>query len=350
MAFNRPSIKEIVDRVKVDFNLRLTGSNETLKFTLANVFSYVIAGASHLLHGHLDFISRMAMPDTAEDLYIERHGEIWGIKRKPQTYAYGNVKFLGSDGFSVDIGTLLKGANGVEYQTEESGFVVAGELILKVIAKTPGSTGNLAELQTLNLVNPIPGIGTEASIESPGINEGTNVESDQSFKDRIIDRVRNPISGGTVADYKRWTLEIPGVTRAWVFPLYQGPGTVGVTFVQDENLDIIPNSLKIDEVAEYLDERRPITAEVNIFAPQTVEIDFNIVVTPDTPEVRSAIEGELKDLIRREASPGKPLLLTKIHEAISISSGEEDHVLNSPTEDIIFLADEIAVFGAITWP
>lgn len=349
MPFQRPTLNEIVSRVKADFNLRLTGTNETLRYTLANVFSYVIAGVSHLLHAHLDFISKMALPDTSTDEYLERQAAIWGIVRKTQSFAFGDVKFTGTDGFGVNTGTLIKGGNGVEYATESGGFITGGELILRVVATTPGSNGNLPNTETLSLVNPISGVSNEVTIEVDGIAEGTDRESDENFRERVIDRVRNPISGGTVADYRRWTLEVAGVTRAWVFPLNTGPGTVGVTFVQDENTDIIPNSLKVSEVQSYLDERRPITAEVTVFTPASVEVDFSIVISPDTPEVRSAVEGELKDLIRREAAPGEPLLLTHIAEAISISSGENDHNLISPNADITFNSNEIPVFGSITW-
>ena len=350
MAFQRPKLTDIIQRVKADFNLRLSGTNETLKFTLGNVLSYVIAGASHLLHAHLDFIAKMTLPSSAENEYLEIHGDIWGVARKTVSFAYGSVKFTGSDGFGVATGTLIKGGNGIEYSTEESGIISGGELILPVVANTPGAIGNLENTEVLNLVNPIAGVASEVSIEIEGITEGTDTESDSAYKQRILDRVRNPISGGTVADYKRWTLEVPGVTRAWIFPLNTGPGTVGVTFVQDDNPDIIPVNQKILEVRTYIEERRPITAEVDVFAPLAVEVNFNIVCIPDTVEVRTAIENELKDLILREAAPGTPIPLTHIREAISVAAGENDHTLNSPTEDLTYDSNEIPVFGAVTWP
>lgn len=349
MAFNRPSLKDIVARVKTDFNYHLKGENETLRFTLSNVFSIVIAGVSHLLHSHLEYITKMFFPTTAQGKYLEIWGSIFGVNRKLEAYSYGYVDFSGSNGYSVGLGVLVKGGNGVEYKTEESGFIDNGTLRLKVVATKPGKIGNLSSSETLSLVNPIIGIGQQVTISADGLQEGTDREKDDDYRARIIERIRNPISGGTKHDYKRWTLELTGVTRAWVFPLNQGPGTVGVTFVQDNNTDIIPTAQKVSEVFHYIEERRPITAEVNVFPPVSVPVDFTIKALPDTPEVRLAIESELKDLIRREAEPGGKLLLTHIREAISIASGENDHELINITDDIHYQNSEIPVYRSITW-
>ena len=62
-----------------------------------------------------------------------------------------------------------------------------------------------------------------------------------------------------------------------------------------------------------------------------------------------AVEAELADLIRRESEPGGTLLVSHIREAISTSAGETDHVLTSPTADVVEQATEIATYGMTTF-
>lgn len=162
--------------------------------------------------------------------------------------------------------------------------------------------------------------------------------------------------GGNYKDYIVWAKEVPGVTRAWVYPLHLGLGTVGVTFVLDDHPEsIIPGEDKVEEVQAYIDERRPVTAELLVFAPTPKPLDLTLSATPNTTAVRNAIEAEIVDLITREAAPGGAfgvtgtIALSHINEAISLAEGESDHSLTSPSADVTVDTGEIIVPGAITW-
>jgi uncharacterized phage protein gp47/JayE len=70
---------------------------------------------------------------------------------------------------------------------------------------------------------------------------------------------------------------------------------------------------------------------------------------PDTAEIRAAVVAELKDMHIRDAIPGGTLLRTHMSEAISIATGEHDHVLVSPAGNVTCLPGELATFGGVTW-
>jgi uncharacterized phage protein gp47/JayE len=90
-------------------------------------------------------------------------------------------------------------------------------------------------------------------------------------------------------------------------------------------------------------------------APTPVSLNFTILLkdangnTVTDSTVRANVEAELRDLIRREAEPGKKMLLSKIREAISTAIGEYDHNITLPAGDVTYAAGEIAVMGTITW-
>ena len=62
---------------------------------------------------------------------------------------------------------------------------------------------------------------------------GTDTETDDELRVRLLDRLSAPPMGGDAEDYVVWALSVPGVTRAWSAPNEMGIGTVTVRFMHD---------------------------------------------------------------------------------------------------------------------
>ena len=197
----------------------------------------------------------------------------------------------------------------------------------------------------LSLSSPIVDIDSEVTVVSTDT-EGEDVESDDSYRARILNRKRNPPHGGNFNDYIQWALQVSGVTRAWVLPDQLGAGTVLLWFVEDDDVNIFPDQAKIDEVYAYIadNSRKPITATLFVASPTPKDLDITVKIKPYNQTVRDAITAELKDLIFRDAVPHGALkdagtnetyeggiLISHIREAISIAPGEFDHEVVLPT-------------------
>lgn len=349
MPFQRPTLNEIIERTFSDITSRLNLKGALLRRSVVGVLARVLAGASHMLHGHLDWIAKQAIPDTADE-WLPRWAGIWGVIRKDAEYASGEVTFTGTvDGTTVPTGTVLRRSDDIEYETTDDATLAGGTATAPVQAVLAGSAGNADPGTTLTIINPIANVNSDAAVAVGGIVNGSDAESDDSLRARLLSRIQQPPHGGADFDYETWALEVPGVTRVWVYPLHLGAGTVGITFVRDGDTPIIPDSGEVQAVQDYIDERRPVTAEAIVFAPTAVPLDFEIEVTPPTAAVKAAVEAELKDFIAREAEPGGTLYLSRINEAISIAEGEFDHVLILPAADVVYATGELAVMGTITW-
>jgi uncharacterized phage protein gp47/JayE len=124
---------------------------------------------------------------------------------------------------------------------------------------------------------------------------------------------------------------------------------VGVLFVRDGDGNFIPDAGEIETVRTHIMQRRPVTAEVYVVAPQPMPVAMRLSVRPDTPAVRAAVQAELADLYRRVGAPGVRLPLTHIREAISLAAGEQDHDLQIPSSDVQPGPAQIPVLGLITW-
>lgn len=351
MPFSRPTLTQIIDRVKQDLEAKLTGSSPVLRRSVLAVMARVIAGASHILHGHLDWLYKQLFPTLADEDNLLQWGSIWAVERKPASFAERDVLFTGIIGSIIPAGAELQRSDGVIYTVDVGGTFVAGTLTLLCIASEAGENGNVDTGVILQIVEPISGVQNEATVQATNSVDGADQEDIEAYRARLLSRIANPPQGGAAADYIAWALEVAGVTRAWVYPLNTGPGTVGLAFVRDNDTpSIIPDAGEVTQVQDYIDERRPVTVEFTAFAPATQDVNFNIdLLANDTPEIRDAIIAELNDLFLREASPGGTLLISHIREAISIAAGETDHILNAPVANIVAPAGTLLVVGTFTW-
>lgn len=348
MPFNRPTLAEIRERTRADARSRF-GLGALLPRSVLGILADVLAGAAHTLFGYLAWISRQVMPDTAETEHLDRWGTIWGVTRTEAVFATGTVTFTGLAGSTIPAGTKVRRADGVEFSVDALATFTTSTVQANVTAVLAGADANTDAGASVTLVSPVSGVETGAEVTTE-ITGGADIESDADLRARLLKRIQDPPHGGSAADYEQWALSIADVTRAWVLPGYEGIGSVGVTFVVDNDpVTLIPDGAKVTEVQDYIDTVRPVTARVTVFAPTGVDLDPDITLTPDTAEVRAAVEAALEDLLTREAEPGGTLLLSHIKEAISTAAGETDHTLNSPSADVTHATGEIPVLGTITW-
>lgn len=350
MAFNRPTLEQLVDRVQSDIETRMGIVGASLRNSFTKLFGKVIAGVAHLLHGHLAYNAQQLFPDTAESSSLARWASIWGITRVAAEFASGEITITGTDGVFIPSGTEFVSSDGVTFVTTEDATISGSTVVVGIRASSAGADGNAALGTVLTFSSPIVGAETEATVTSE-IAGGADEESDDSLRARLLDRIQNPPLGGTKADYETWANEVAGVTRAWAVPRLLGEGTVGIYIVNDDDEeDIIPPDSTVKAVSAYIETKKPVTASHYVFAPTAEVIDFDITVSPLTPAVTAAIQGELQDLFAREADPvGGTIYLSRVSEAISIADGEIYHVLNSPTADIQETTGYIPTLGTITW-
>jgi uncharacterized phage protein gp47/JayE len=346
MAFDRPTLASLVEQIQTDFVSRLALTGNPLRRSIVHVLSRVLAGAAHMLHGHLEYLSRQLFADTAESEYLTRIGGVFGVTPTAPTFATGNVEFTGDNGELIPAGTVLLRSDGAEYTTDADATIAGGTATASVTASLAAAAGDCDAGVSLAFESPIAGVVATATVAAGGLSGGTDAESESAYRTRVLARMRNVPHGGASADYVAWAKEVPGVTRAWVFPLELGAGTVAVRFVRDADVSLIPDAGEVATVQAYIDERRPVTAAVTVSAPVEVPLTFAFAsITPDTTAVRAAIVAELEDYLLRNASPGATLPLSQIRTAIGQAEGLADYSLTSPAADVVPATGELFTFA-----
>lgn len=349
MPFARPTLPELIDRVTTDISGRVTGvQSAVLRRSLLGIIGRSEAGAVHMLYGFLEWAARQAIIDTAEKEYLERWAAIWKIFRKSADFSTGAVLLAGVSGSVVPAGTILQRQDGVQYRVMADSVFAGATLQPSVVAVSAGADGDASAGTPLFLVSPVAGVQSTASAATD-IDGGLDVETDPQLLNRLLKRIRQPPHGGAESDYELWALEVPGVTRAWVYPLQMGVGTVTVLFVCDGEPNIIPNPAKVAEVQAYINQRAPVTAEVFVVAPIADPLNMAIKLSPNTASAQASVRAEVADLIVRDSKPGSPTLISRLREAVSIAAGESDNSITSPTENVTHATGHIAVPGVITF-
>lgn len=350
MPYNRSLPSETLARLEAEIRLALPGADPQLRFSMEYVLARVVAMASYEMDGYIEYVMRQILPTTCDAEYLPLHGFFWNVTRIDAQKAVGPVHFTGTDGSIIPADTVLRSTDGQEYTLNADVTITSGVGNGSITAVVEGAAGNKAEGIAVALTSPIAGVQSNASILSPGLTGGVDIEEIESWRARIIERIQTPPHGGNESDYHAWAKQIAGVTRVWVFPNQLGRGSVYLLFVMDEKAGtIIPSPTEVGFVQDHLDVVRPVTADVTVAAPDAVPVDFQINLSPNTVAVQQAVEAELVDLIRRESMPGGTLLLSHIREAISVASGETDSVLVSPTANITRAFGDITIVGNITF-
>jgi uncharacterized phage protein gp47/JayE len=348
VSFERPTLPEIVDRVQADFVSRLSLVGAVLRRSVVYVLSRVVAGAAHMLHGHLEWTSRQLFADTADEAYLLRIGSLFGVERTAAAFAEGTVTLTGTNGSIIPAGTVLLRSDGAEYTTDAQVTISGGTATAAITASEAGEDGTLGVGVSLSFESPIPGVDSTGTVAS-STQDGTDQEAVEDYRTRVVDRMRSPPHGGTETDYVAWAKEVSGVTRAWVYPGANGAGSVVIRFVRDNDVSPIPDSGEVTSVQEYIDDRRPVTAAVTVMAPTSSTLDFDVTITPNNSATRAAVEAELRDLLDRVAEPGGTILLSDVETAVRTAAGVTDRTVNDPTADVVLATGQFPIIGTVTF-
>jgi uncharacterized phage protein gp47/JayE len=337
MPWLTPTLRNVRELVRDGVRGSLPGADASVPNSVLRVISDAMAALAHLTLQYIDWLARQLLPDSAETEFLDRHGTIWlensdGSRgRKLASLASGSMSATGSNGAVIPLGTrLISAALRVGYETTETATMGGTATPVKVRALDPGAQSNLDSGSVITFDPPPAGIEQNGTIIT--MIGGADEESDEELRARVLLRIQQPPMGGSETDYLQWTLDVPGVSRAWCAPLEQGMGTVVVRFMMDvlrADNNGIPLADDVQAVADYLNSKRPVAVkDIFVVAPIPFPIVMNISeLVEDTGSVRASIEETLQDMFLEKSIPGGTLYRSWVDAAISEAIGENHHEL-----------------------
>lgn len=190
----------------------------------------------------LDVILNETFADTASLPYLIKRAAERGLTQYPATNAVLKV---------LSLPTTVEIAIGSRFSLNELNYSIIEKVsdgVYKIQCEEPGTVGNFyfGSLIPIDYVHGLQSIEiTELLIP------GEDAETADALRERYFDSLTSQAYGGNIEDYKVKVREIPGVGGVKVTPVWNGGGTVKVTFI-DSTFDV-PSSELVATVQEVID-------------------------------------------------------------------------------------------------
>ncbi len=368
MAWQSRSLREhITDAVRA-FNAYLPGADAALARNNLKPVAKIIGGAKYELERFAAFASDQKFILTCDESLLDRHGAEMkpAVLRKDASPAKGQVTVTATTAISLATGALLTRSDGESFSVD-AGIVLAGAgtTTVQVTAILAGAASATESAAVMTASAGLTGSATFA-VAAAGLGGAADREAGPAYRARLLFAKAFPDHAGAPADWLRYTLAVPGVTRAFIEPLGQGRGTVVVYPFFDLSR---PNGIPLESdraaVLSALLVSGPGAALPVVRIAEAVPINMVLSgVTPGTPEVYSAIASEIATTFFRNSRvagaaashPSMPFLATPasfsrswIWQAAANASGEQSHVLVTPTTDQALTSGQTAVPGTLTF-
>lgn len=296
------------------------------------------------------WIVRQIFPDTADIEFLELHCRTRGIVRKPANTATGTIDLTGEPNATVASGLTVTRDSLSFVTTEPATIGLDGKLTVTAQATIAGAAGNTAQVMSGTLSSTPDGVDTTVII---GIMRGgTELESPADLLARLLDIIRRPPAGGNKYDYKRWALEIPGVTAAYVYPLRRGLGTVDIVITSADGL---PSEAIIAATQAHIDDVRPVTAKSSLVMSPTIktfDIDLKVTLSGITLDIATALIKETLNNYINRLIPGETFIRSQAEMLVSLITGVTDRQIITPANNVVPQVDDAVVewlrVGAIT--
>lgn len=328
---NIPTFEEIrnaILRDTVSLNPEADISSDSDNYIRASSLASCATGQ----YAHQAWILKQFFPDTADSDYLERHCNLRGIRRKNATFASGTARVYGIPGSSVEAKLQIKCGDYLYSVQEDAVIGEDGTAVLSIIAVLAGSESNQYNKPAQFMASPV-GISTDVNlIQAIG---GTDIESDSSLLNRLLDLLRRPPAGGNKYDYRAWALSVDGVTSAYVYPLRRGLGTVDIVITSSNN---VPSDEIVSKVQDYIDSVRPVTAKNSyVIKPDVTRVDIKVKVSLSgisldtaTTAIRQALQEHFSAL-----KPGDSVIISQLEAVISDVSNVTDRKMTQPTTNLV---------------
>jgi uncharacterized phage protein gp47/JayE len=306
------------------------------------------------LHGHLDWLDAQCSPLSCELERLNDWAALYAVPRLLATAATGRVLATGTAGAQVLAGTLLRGANGLNYSVLSAATLGAAGVSLSLRCVSAGAAGNQPAAAVLNLINPVAGVASTLSLDAQGLSGGADDELLSDWRARVATEWSQVVNSGARSgkpdDYRFWARSAhPSVSGAIVQPHALGVGTVVVRPICNALASRLPTQAVLDAVLASMARKAPAVADWRVAAPVLHPLTFTLHLQPsiDTAALRATITSALTALVLAKGGDGVlTLAWAEVDTTIALITSQ--YVLDETTS-LAWAAHELPILQAINW-
>ncbi len=313
----------------------------------------VLAGELYHQRAYAEFIRRQLFPSAATGEYLDCHAAQRGLSRKAGTKAIGEVVFTAAESIHDDIvvpaGTVVCTPDeGCRFITDEDAVIgtFRSMVAVQATAAQVGASYNVNAGTISVIVTPVMGVGSVTNTEV--FYGGSDDESDDALRERIVNSYREISNGTNAAYYRATAMAMDGVYSASVVGEGRGAGTVDV-YVCGQGTPLDENT--IARLQTQFDKARELNVDVLVQSPTAVSINLYIFLSAeqgyDMTALSTAVGNSVSDYIS-SLGIGQDVLLSRVGDVIHHIEGVADYRFQESYGGNREIADsEYAVAGSI---
>lgn len=331
--------QRILDNMNIDIDKREGSFTDAMISPLVEELAKAYINMGDILN--LGFIA-----DTF-DTYLDKRVSEFGVYRKLGAKATGAIKVTGQQGAIIENGTIVA-ANDLSYIVLNDIVLSDIDNIIHVEALEVGYKYNLLASTEFKLVEAdsnITSLINEASFTS-----GIDVETDEDLRERFAKVITSPPTSGNKSHYEIWALEVEGVGKASVYPLWNGSGTVKVMVVGSDDKPVAAEI--ITNTQTHIDENKPIGCTLTVVTPTLLNVVIVASIELATgyiiEDVKASFEESLNTYLKTVTTE---LTYSKVYGILVSQLGVVDIqtlTLNDATTNIAIPTDKIVNISIIT--
>lgn len=289
-------MEEIYQELAAEFQSR-TGLTAGGSGDLAVRF-YAVAAQLYGLYAQADWIGRQCFPQTAQGSALDQHAQLRGINRRAAGKATGVVRFYAAEdrmgAAQIPAGTICMTAEGLRYTTLEAGVIPLGQtqLDLAVEAVEAGAAWNVPAGRIVYLA--VAPTGVTACTNPEPVTTGMDDEMDETLRERVLATYHRLANGANAAFYEQTAMSYEGVAAVTVISRSRGVGTVDVVVSAQGGM---PDQALLESLQAYLDQMREIAVDVQVMAPEAVDVKIDITLTVENGHSFEEVSGAVQQML-----------------------------------------------------
>lgn len=338
-----------VEEIKSDMLGRLTTHIKTNEGSFANDMISTVAYEVWKGLQSLDSVLPISFVDETSGEYIDKRCNEYGITRKEGKKATAIMIISGTDDTIIESGKVFTTSEGLQFETTKTVTITNG---VATVTATAIEIGDEYNVDANTITKQIVSTSGITSVTNEPATGGADAESDSALVKRLYDYLQKPITSGNASHYKKWTLEVSGVGDAKVFPIWNGPGTVKILIVGNDNNPV--DSVIVNNCAEYIEENRPIGATVTVESAEGLLINISAEVVINSTTTIEVVTDNFTTALNKHlqsiAFDKYTLVYNRIAYMLLDIDGVEDYTsltINGGTDNITIAENQVPVVGAV---
>ena len=312
---------------------------------------YAAAAQIESLYHQAKWVLDQSFPQTAQGIYLEQHAALRGLQRGASACASGSIRFGASDAVTdlpIPKGTVCMTETGIRFATDVDAVLPVGSTYVDVPATAldAGTIGNVAA-GSITIIAAMPA-GIRACTNPEPFAGGSDSETDEQLRTRLMDSYRRLPNGANAAYYEQTALSYPGVAAAKAVGRPRGVGSVDVYVAVASG---IPEAELLGRIWEYLQKRREISVDLQVLAPTVEMVDIAVAITPAVGWAFSVAQAQAENAMRGAFTGellGKGITLARLGDLLYHLEGVENYRFLSPVADIPPSDTVLPMLGSLT--